>query len=180
MKSSISAVHPYICTKYGREVRMAAETVPDGWDSYENQGYRLARECTIQAVGECDRPHYWELDTDHEVGSDALMSKTSRELTAARRNSKMTPNTDDEWIEQKIRDRILIKKMECKNCGTQPVAGWKNSQIQFTCECGGRVLPEDTVLNHEWMPDDVEWTVIDEWLLEVPRLWLPTDSWTEG
>lgn len=73
------------------------------------------------------------------------------------------PEPDTEGgTEQEIRDKLFVKKIECKNCGTQPVAGWKDGSIQLLCECGGRELPDDAVLNHDWMPDNVEWTVIDE------------------
>lgn len=46
---------------------MAAEIVPDDWDSYKNQGMRFACECSVQDVSEPDRPHHWVLDTDYEV-----------------------------------------------------------------------------------------------------------------
>jgi len=68
MESIGQSVHPYVCTECGREVRMAAEIVPDDWNSYKNQGYRFACECAVQTVDDCDRPHHWKLDTDHEVG----------------------------------------------------------------------------------------------------------------
>jgi len=69
MKSTVSSVHPYVCTECGSEVRMAAEIVPDDWDSYKNQGYRFACECTSLEADTVDRPQHWVLDTDHEVGS---------------------------------------------------------------------------------------------------------------
>jgi len=64
--------------------------------------------------------------------------------------------------EQTIRNKLLVKQIECKNCGTQPAAGWKDGSIQLVCKCGSRELPDTAVLTHDWMPDDVEWTVIDE------------------
>jgi len=59
---------------------MAAEIVPDSWDSYKNAGLRFACDCTVREVGNpedhIDRPHYWELDTDHEVAVTSRDSAT--------------------------------------------------------------------------------------------------------
>lgn len=64
--------------------------------------------------------------------------------------------------EQEIRDSLVVKKIVCKNCGKQPVAGWKGGKIHLVCDCGTRELPEDIVPNHEWMPEDVRWTVVED------------------
>lgn len=62
--------YPYVCTDCGREVRMAAEIVPDDWDSHRNEGLRFACDCTVQAVDEMDRPQPWVIDTDNELATD--------------------------------------------------------------------------------------------------------------
>lgn len=66
--SASESTHPYVCTECGREVRMAAEIVPDNWDSYQNKGVVFACRCTKASRNGMDKPHYWVLDTDYEVG----------------------------------------------------------------------------------------------------------------
>ncbi len=47
---------------------MVAEIVPDGWDSYKNNGRKFACNCTTLEEGEVDRPSSWVIETDHEFG----------------------------------------------------------------------------------------------------------------
>lgn len=63
-------------------------------------------------------------------------------------------------LESEVRDRLMVKRVECKTCGQQPVVGWKN-RIHLVCDCGSRVLPGEALLKHEWMPEDVQWTVVE-------------------
>lgn len=50
---------------------MAAEIVPDDWDSYRKEAVVFSCRCTKASRNGMDKPSYWVLDTDHEVGVDA-------------------------------------------------------------------------------------------------------------
>jgi len=69
--------------------------------------------------------------------------------------------TDSKPLDKEIVQRLVLSRVVCEECDEQPGVFWKGGQIVLGCDCGQRKVPEDAVLNHDEMPDDVQWTVED-------------------
>jgi len=64
-------------------------------------------------------------------------------------------------LDKEIVQRLALSCVVCEECDEQPGVFWKGGQIVLGCDCGQRKVPEDAVLDHSEMPDDVQWTVED-------------------
>jgi hypothetical protein len=61
-------------------------------------------------------------------------------------------------------DEPGLNRVVCKNCGVYPQVYWDTEieTIALVCSCGERVVPRDAVMEHDLMPDDVSWQVVDD------------------